>query len=872
MTKFRLGLIFILIFALALPVYADEPPQDPTITQLQLHTVQEFLTFAENCRLDSYSQNLSVTLEADISLEGIPFEAIPIFSGSFNGNGHTISGLSITADGSVQGLFRYLTVTAVVENLSVEGTVHPGGSRQHIGGIAGQNQGRIIDCSFSGSISGSDHIGGLVGSNTVTGIIENCQINGQLHGDHFVGGVAGTNNGVIRDCTNNALINTTPQQNNVELSDITMETLTNTEAPNTVTDIGGIAGTSSGVIRSCKNLGAVGYQHIGYNIGGIAGTQSGYISNCENLGRIQGRKEVGGIVGQMEPTFLTEYSQDTLQILDGQLSELSGLVNQASDKAQNNADQLGQQVATLQDQAQKAQDALDVLMPEDNQLPDPDTTLAALNTLSESLSGMSDTAKSITETVQNTATGLSTDLTRIAGQVRTMEKTVGAAADAMGGSFADVSDQDTAETLSGKVEKCTNQGAVLADLNVGGIVGAMAMENDLDVLEDWEQKGEESLNFQSQLRVVTLNCENRGSVTAKKQNAGGIVGWQPCGLVKACINVGTLECKDADYVGGIAGLSTGYLRSSYAKCRISGGTYVGGIAGSGQIVTDCLSLVMLAEGTEKLGAILGTSTRSDQESPICGNFYVYTGKDPGGIDGISYQEIAQALPAEEFLSLDTLPELFKTVTVRFVFEDGTATEIKLPTGTELKESRVPTVPEKEGYTGAWEGLDPTALTSAMFDQTFYTVYTSYSSVIASRQTREDGLPLLLLEGSFTDQATVDITPGTGAPPLSKNQQLLELWQIEASEPGTTGRLLVQQNPKDISLLVCNKDQQWRTVSFTAEGSYIVFPLAAEDQQLALVSVPKGYTLWIIGGVAAAAVLTVAVMIVLRRKIKNRTHT
>ena len=67
------------------------------------------------------------------------------------------------------------------------------------------------------------------------------------------------------------------------------------------TDIGGIAGFSNGVIQSCKNVGNVGYEHMGYNVGGIVGRQSGYLDGCKNTGIVNGRKDVGGIAGQLEP-------------------------------------------------------------------------------------------------------------------------------------------------------------------------------------------------------------------------------------------------------------------------------------------------------------------------------------------------------------------------------------------------------------------------------------------------------------------------------------------------------------------------------------------------------------------------------------------
>lgn len=231
------------LLSLSLPVLADEAStESPKGETLNLYTVDCLIKFANDCRLDSYSENLTVTLRADLDMEGIAFSGIPTFSGTFNGNGHTISGLSITENGSVMGLFRYLTPTAIVQDLTVSGQVCPGGSRDTVGGIAGQNEGLLRNCQFTGSVFGSDYAGGLVGVNLLTGILENCKVNGSIIGDHFIGGIAGTNHGVIRNCYNRANINTTSQQNNVSLSDITMDTLTNTESANTVTDIGGITG------------------------------------------------------------------------------------------------------------------------------------------------------------------------------------------------------------------------------------------------------------------------------------------------------------------------------------------------------------------------------------------------------------------------------------------------------------------------------------------------------------------------------------------------------------------------------------------------------------------------------------------------------
>ena len=125
----------VLLVGMAMPVYAD-PAEDPEPVRLSISSQEEFLTFAQNCRLDTYSQNLHVSLEKDLDFSTTPFVSVPIFSGTFAGNGHAVTGISLSADGSMEGLFRRLTEDAVVSDLTVNGQIHPGGSGREIGGIA----------------------------------------------------------------------------------------------------------------------------------------------------------------------------------------------------------------------------------------------------------------------------------------------------------------------------------------------------------------------------------------------------------------------------------------------------------------------------------------------------------------------------------------------------------------------------------------------------------------------------------------------------------------------------------------------------------------------------------------------------------------
>ena len=159
-------------------------------------------------------------------------------------------------------------------------------------------------------------IGGIAGNNTSSGQIISCTSSASITGKNSTGGIAGKNDGLLLDCVNHGEVNTVYEEEKNSISDLDTDIGSVVENYETGkeeneeesilghTDTGGIVGYTSGVVQGCTNSGAVGYPHIGYNVGGIAGRQSGYLLGCENKGFIQGRKDVGGIVGQMEPFLL----------------------------------------------------------------------------------------------------------------------------------------------------------------------------------------------------------------------------------------------------------------------------------------------------------------------------------------------------------------------------------------------------------------------------------------------------------------------------------------------------------------------------------------------------------------------------------------
>ena len=309
---------------------------------LVIRSREDFLDFAQNCTRDTWSQGLTVSLDADIDLSGSGFTAIPIFQGTFLGNGHTIQGFSLTQKGSRMGLFRTLTETAVVEDLTVEGAVAPGGTAGQVGLLAGENYGAVRGCTANGAATGVQDVGGLVGLNGESGTLTDCVSTAAVSGATNTGGIAGQNLGSLQNCANSGEINTAADQ----------------DPP---TSVGGIAGLSRGTIQGCRNAGAVGYIHLGYNIGGIVGLQSGSVLNCTNTGTVQGRKDVGGIAGQFEPNTQLTYGptpldqiNDSLALLFDQMGTFVDQVNDITARGLDDAQVIEDAMGQIQDRAHNA--------------------------------------------------------------------------------------------------------------------------------------------------------------------------------------------------------------------------------------------------------------------------------------------------------------------------------------------------------------------------------------------------------------------------------------------------------------------------------------------------------------------------------------
>ena len=122
------------------------------------------------------------------------------YNGEFDGQGHTISGLNVTTGNQDTGMFGVLSSDAEVKNLHLENLIGNGSFR--VGGIAGANNGTITGCMVTGTVSGANYVGGVVGYNSSTGTVEGCCFAGNsVTASYYAGGVVGYfASGTVEDC------------------------------------------------------------------------------------------------------------------------------------------------------------------------------------------------------------------------------------------------------------------------------------------------------------------------------------------------------------------------------------------------------------------------------------------------------------------------------------------------------------------------------------------------------------------------------------------------------------------------------------------------------------------------------------------------
>ncbi len=340
---------------------------------VELSTPEDLVKLSEESINESATVSVNFVLVNDIDLTDTDFKPISLFAGTLDGKGHSIKGFSFRDKGDRTGFIRTVTASGTVKNLKVEGAVTPLGEMSEVGGIAGENSGRIENCSFKGFILGQEIVGGIVGHNKEQGIIKGCINSASVNATKRTGGIAGFNEGIIESSENRGEINAarkTASEMDEDRGKDEEESFYEEEAENgfdrvifdtfdlkdddilkkldnglKINYTGGITGVCSGTVRDCLNSGTVGYPHSGYKTGGITGYDRGIVTGCMNTALVFGRKDVGGIAGQFEPVVKNIYSKDALSEAGDALDQLTDLteklhkdIGSEDDRTQGNID------------------------------------------------------------------------------------------------------------------------------------------------------------------------------------------------------------------------------------------------------------------------------------------------------------------------------------------------------------------------------------------------------------------------------------------------------------------------------------------------------------------------------------------------------
>lgn len=149
--------------------------------------------------------DINITFDKNIDLTGKDWTPIGTnydnsYKGTFDGGGHTITGLTVTTYDKYAGLFGWLNSAGTVKNVVMEGVqITNNHSSGFAGGVVGNSWGTIENCSVSGSVNGEVYVGGVVGKQT-SGSMTGCSSSATVKGTVNVGGVAGESWGSMTAC------------------------------------------------------------------------------------------------------------------------------------------------------------------------------------------------------------------------------------------------------------------------------------------------------------------------------------------------------------------------------------------------------------------------------------------------------------------------------------------------------------------------------------------------------------------------------------------------------------------------------------------------------------------------------------------------
>lgn len=542
-------------------------------------------------------------------------------------------------------------------------------------------------------------------------------------------------------------------------------------------------------------------------------------------------------------------------------------------------DRFGDASEDLSQLFDKIEDLLDHLAEADAiQLTHPsqevDDSVDALFDTMEQLSGQ---LSSLNSTSNSSTTLLIEDLRAIGNQFRdamntmldAVEKAENTGSDDL---VSDISDENIDAVTSGKLLSCVNEGEICGDINVGGIVGSMSVEFELDPEDDLLSNDAALYRREYEMKAILQKCVNTGIVSARRNYSGAICGRMDLGLIVACEGYGSAESEQADYTGGIVGYAAGTVRDCFAKCRLSGRNYVGGIVGAAEDsakISRCYSFVRLEDFEQYAGAVSGSKDGTFRQ-----NYFV--SDTLAGLDRVSIHGAAEPIEYAELLEASTLPDAFRSLTLRFLVDGQVVKEQAVSYGDDLPAEAFPALPAQEGCFGTWDTSD--ASLPLRFDADITALYTPYYTARPSSLRRADGRPIFLAEGQFEaddpflselcDAALADAPAANSL--TAARRTVVEVWHLEGMNDSGETRALRYLPPEgtDHIELYAKQNGVWTKLDTSANGSYLLVEISGGEAELAVVACTSFWWVWLV----AAAVVVLCGVLLHRKRRKRKAAT
>ncbi len=632
-------------------------------------------------------------------------------------------------------------------------------SGKNIGGICGRNEGLISECSNNaavGYLNSGENIGGISGYSD--GHIEGCLNSGIVCGKNNVGGIIGHMQPYIIEDQSDSL---RPQLS--RLHDNLQDLIDDTEAMRKAVD-GDASDLSKQIRDTIDTANAISDELVRVTNSNVAGvnelTESadyiierssylntdlaaavGYLdmvrSDIDNIRSDLDQAQAGGIGGAGSAASALNTDLSTLS---ADLGSMSVELKRAMTELKTISDYLNSRRGTFRLTGFSAQFDKNI------------------DKLADGLKAITDGADKIradfnrhSDTVEDDLRDLNSDVAKTADTAYDVYDRL---EEMLNGEdvYKDHSASNPNYEKASSVKKSENRGPVYGQRNVGGIIGDSDVEKIDAVSETGIQVGKQYFVY-----LLLSLCRNTGYISAGKSNAGSVAGYQNYGLISDSTGSGFVDSPSAEYVGGIAGLSNAVIKSCSSLAVLSGSSYVGGIAGDGYEIHDSLSLAQVSGCKSRSGAIAGADTSHDDEiitdyragmaKRISGNYYCSS--KLFGIDGVSYENIAEPVTYEELIAMKNAAKDFSDLKIVFMNPDGNIVrEYDCEYGQSLSDISYPQFATPEGRYISWKGA---VTDTAEGNVVMHAEITDNISILASTE-KINGKAAALAQGAFTEKS------------------------------------------------------------------------------------------------------------------------